>query len=205
MDICEYADYSNFTPQARKVLSTIYELWPTLGRAPTIQEIATSTQLDLVDIQNNLNQLNNHHVKGIELYPASFDIKYAWPFMQQNSLIQARFNLSPSLNPSLNARCAVDALGISSMYNKPVQIDARTPINNHPVQIHINKHSITKGQQGLLVSYANCCNHIHFFKNSAELKKYQELHPGVELEAVSIDQALARGVYVFKEKIKNLI
>jgi len=62
----------------------IYTLWPELGRAPSVEELAKSLDLTPDSIRLALEELNGHFVNGIELEKDSHNIRFAWPFSSRD-------------------------------------------------------------------------------------------------------------------------
>jgi len=191
---CEY-EKVNFSATAQIVLKKgIYLLWPKLGHAPSSVELAAHLSLSMDSVQSALEELDGHFVTGIKL--VTNKIQFAWPFSSLDHGIRVTLQ---GYQPVF-ARCAVDALGMSSMFQKSAVILAKTPIHGREIRLSVEK-GVLSGDLSTLVSYRNkSCDDIQFLVDEEEFalfEKQQSDSLSRALSKVSLDQALARGNEIF--------
>jgi len=196
---CEYEEV-NFSPEGEKVLrGGIYTLWPKLGRAPSVDELAGSLGLAPEAVKCALEELDGHYVTGIELEPGTHQVLFAWPFSSCDYGIRVTLEEAQPVF----ARCAVDALGMSSMFGRPAHIVATTPLHRKDVIFKVDGSRVLSGDNSVKVSYGEKnCDLILFFSDSEELEAFEK-QSGQKLKILDLNQAIARGVYVFGNKFKS--
>jgi hypothetical protein len=95
----------------------VLELFPALGRAPRLEEIASATKMQQERLVPVLQQLQQRDLLALD--EATGSITHAYPFTGSNT--GHRVHLGERV---LNALCAVDALGVGSMYRRDVSIES---------------------------------------------------------------------------------
>ncbi|MGE0175088.1 MAG: organomercurial lyase [Oligoflexales bacterium] len=178
---------------ARATRKIIYQLWPTLGRPPSIDELRHFCGNKFTE--SIIEELMWAPIEGIQLSKCRKEIVTAWPFSAKNLGIQVHIlGFKP-----IFARCAVDALGISKMFNKPVDIIGTTENNGKLINLKIDKEEILKADPSIFVAYRDCkdCDNIKFYSIEPDAA---DLDPNLKL--IPLSKALARGVLVFGDRLQ---
>ena len=103
------------SPQQDLVWRAVLELFAALGRPPDVAEIGQRTGIRQERVHALLSELQTRDLLGID--GASGAISYAYPFTVRSS--GHRIELR---GRTLNALCAIDALGVGGMFRTDVTI-----------------------------------------------------------------------------------
>jgi alkylmercury lyase len=95
----------------------VLELFPVLGRPPRFEEVARAVEMRQERLAPVLRQLQQRDLLAFD--EATGVILHAYPFTGSNT--GHRVHLGERM---LNALCAVDALGVGSMYGRDVSIES---------------------------------------------------------------------------------
>ena len=190
------AEYRALPPLLKTEIKTIYLLWPELGRAPTIEEIHQEVRkidgfssLGAEDIRANLKE----NRPGI-FYKDSDRIKWLWPFASDNlGVIVTIDGKKPAY-----ARCAIDALGISAMFGKPITIAAKSALLQSDLVIRIDGNKILEGDSSeTIVSGGPSCDEMLFFANQDEFETYKAKMNKPDLGGLTLKEGLSHGIDSF--------
>jgi hypothetical protein len=191
-------------PSEDLVWRTTLGLYGESGRPPRTVEIAAGSDLSEERVCEILRKLQLRDLVGLE--PGTDAIRYAYPFTetQTGHRVALRRN-------SLNSLCAIDALGVGSMYRSDVTVESRCRLSGNMVRV-------TTGGEGhtvrslspvdALVWYdfayeggaaaTSCCPLIAFFCSEKQLRGWldQQTPPrhGVML---TVEEALEVGRAIF--------
>ena len=107
--------------------------------------------------------------------------------------------------------CAIDALGISAMLDRPVTITAREPDNGRAVTVEVDRNQArwrprravvfsgtTRDANGARCAAADrSCGHINFFTSARAACEWASRHPEVTGTTLGQARALRHGVAEF--------
>ena len=108
----------------------------------------------------------------------------------------------------VQAMCAIDALGIAAMLQRPIEVRSHDPISDTKICVHANPDGVTDWQPETAVvlagssscegpSYCGCCDVLNFFESTETAQRYLREHPGVKGMQISIQDAAAAGRAIF--------
>ncbi len=120
--------WSGMTPHEETVRRAILDIYVETGHAPTLNALAELTGLTPVELPDLLSSLAQRDL--IVLSDADQSIEAAYPFTDRN--IEHRVCIG---DVSLNAMCAIDALGIGAMLKQDVLIQSRCRYCDCDIQI----------------------------------------------------------------------
>jgi hypothetical protein len=182
------------TPETREILRKgVYGLWPALGRAPTLTEI--QQKMGFADDSKVLKAFDEIEQLGMgdAFYPGTRQIRWAWPFSNEDHGVTVVLNGSKPVH----ARCAIDALGMSTMFRRPAKITVVTPLDRKSLEFEIDGDRVISADPLAVVSYRpNDCDSMLFFSSMDELKRYQA-KSGKQLVVFPLAQALKAGIGSF--------
>lgn len=185
---------SRLSSDSRSVfVNGVYRLWPQLGRAPTVAEI--QRELGLASEAPVLAAFDEMRALGAEdlTYPGTQNLHWIWPFSSEDLGV----SVSLAGGKSVFARCAIDALGMSSMFGKPALISIRTPLQRKQVQLRIDGERVVDADPNIVVSSGPSCDEMLFFSSREEFDQYKHKYPGRSLKAYTLDEGLKFGILSF--------
>jgi len=115
---------------------------------------------------------------------------------------------------TVEAMCAIDALGISSMLDQPVEVSSRDPISRTEIRVRLNPDDGAAWEPGTAVvlagnnrcdgpSYSGCCDALNFFESTQTAQHYLRQHDGLAGTPISIPEAIEAGRAIFGEILKQ--
>lgn len=199
LDKCRSA--TALAPLAREVHRRILETFAATGRAPLRADLDRITRDLGAEPGPVLAQLAASDVIALD---TRGEIRAAYPFSPSPSLIQ----VTSAGGPATYAMCAIDALGISAMLDRPVTITAAEPDSGRLVTIEVDRDQArwnpsaavvfagaTRGACGASVDRS--CGYINFFTSAEAARAWAARHPGVAGMTLSQAEALERGIAEF--------
>jgi mercuric ion binding protein len=183
----------------------VYRLWPELGRAPRPREIALALTLSEGDVERALEALSSKEFPcgRIERAQHSDRIVFAWPF----SNVPTEYVVKIQNSKPIFARCAIDALGVSAMFGKPVEIEATSISSDVPIRIAVNGSRIERAEPAEAVVWVagedGSCDEMVFVANRAELDEWRRRHEKPEGNTLTLDEATAYGVSAFGGRLRT--
>lgn len=111
---------------------------------------------------------------------------------------------------TVEAMCAIDALGVSRMLGRPVEVSSRDPLSGGEVRVKIDPADGAGWEPesaGVLAgsacsggpSFRGCCDVLNFFETPANAERYLREHPEIRGGWISIPEAIEAGNAVFGE------
>jgi hypothetical protein len=189
------------TPESKRVIQDgLYALWPRLGRAPTLAEIQTELKLASEDaVLGAFEELETLGYQGI-FYPGTKRIRWFWPLSSENHGVEVTLlGAKP-----VHARCAIDALGMSSMFGKPAKITVMTPQDHRPLDLEIDGNRLVKADPAIVVSHRpDDCDSMLFFASMEEFERYRKASGKMNLNVFPLTRALERGIASFGWVLKT--
>ncbi len=188
------------SPQAKLVFQKgVYPLWPELGRAPTIQEIQAkvglSSEQEVLSAFHELEKLGFRQI----FVPGTQTIQWFWPF----SSLDHGVEVTLAGAKTVHARCAIDALGMSSMFGKVARISIKSPLDGTKLELEIDGTRLVRATPGIVASDSDSCDEMLFFASKEEYERYVKKTGTKTMELRTLEQALERGVQSFGGVLKT--
>lgn len=111
---------------------------------------------------------------------------------------------------TVEAMCAVDALGIAAMLARPVEIVSHDPITGKEISVQVSAEEEARWKPGTAVvvagsrssssdgpSYGGCCDVVNFFETAETAQRYLSEHDAVAGMPISIPLAIETGRAIF--------
>jgi DNA-binding transcriptional ArsR family regulator len=203
--------WRSYTPAEDGVRTTLLRLYAELGRAPAIDELARRAGVSESTIRRILTSLRARDLVVLDTDGERIVGAYPWT----DRVTEHRVSLGER---TLNALCAIDALGAGDMYGCDAEISSRCRACGAPVSIATGDRgqAVADLQPGSTVVWSgirhtdgcaanSMCAVIAFFCDDAHLEDWRVAHdpeaPGFRL---SIDEALQVGRAVFGPSLAGL-
>lgn len=197
-----FSRWSGYTPAADSVRTALLRHYAETGQAPALNVLAARTQLNEALIESLLAELCQRDLVVME----DGRIVGAYPFTDRDAGYLVELN-----GQTLNAMCAVDALGIGAMCGNDVTIASRCRHCGAPIQIATQDRGQALAQAApanavvwLSIRYeggcaaSSLCTATAFFCSDDHLAEWRQKHqsdaPGFRL---SIEEALEAGRALF--------
>lgn len=203
--------WRNYTPAEDRVRVTLLRLYAEAGRAPAIGDLAERAGVSPTTISPILASLDARDL--VLLKADGKGIAGAYPFTDRDTEHRVRLG-----DRTLNALCAIDALGVAAMYGRDAEISSRCRFCAAPIRITTSDRgraldavdpatvvvwSGLRYEDGCAAS--SICTTMAFFCSDAHLEAWRAAHdpkaPGFRL---SIDEALQAGRAVFAPSLAGL-
>jgi mercuric reductase len=203
--------WRDHTPDEDDLRSTLLRLYAERGQAPAIDELARRTGVSENLIRSQLARLQARDL--VVLDAGAQRIVGAYPWTDRATEHRVRLG-----ERTLNALCAIDALGSGAMYRRDVVISSRCRGCGTPVSIATSDRGRTVAdiQPGSAVVWSGIrrtdgcaagtiCTIIAFFCDDSHLEAWRaEHHPESPGFRLSIDEALQAGRAIFGPSLAGL-
>lgn len=203
------ANSSEWTPEENRIRVALLHLYRERGRAPVVSDLAARVGLSVSELRPLLASLRARD--AVVLDPASGEIVGAYPFTERATEHHVALG-----GVTLRAMCAIDALGIGSMYDEDVEIRSHCRHCAAPIEIATTDRgraiALCRPTTAVVWSSAryehacaanSLCTEIAFFCSDAHLQRWRDsrLHdsPGFRL---SMDEALEAGRAIFERSLR---
>ena len=204
LEIFHFDDcFRKFDATVDLVRCTLLTLYGELGRAPSSVEIAMAAGLEQDQIESALAALRRRDL--VVLDEQSGAVKGAYPFTERETGHRIKF-----AGTTLNAMCAVDALGAGAMFASDCEIKSSCRQCGAPV-------SVTTADKGERLSAVvpqtsmvwngihyegqaanSLCTVIALFCSPAHLEQWLEAREGSKGFRLSVDEAMQVGKALFR-------
>jgi hypothetical protein len=187
----------------RAMRDGIFRPWVELGRAPTSDEIGDRLHLDVKgvdDLMDKLEACGEVAERGIRRVPESKLIAVAWPF----SNVPTGITVQLDGGRPVNARCAIDSLGVSKMMGRRATVDAETRDGKAKLHIVVDGDQMVSAEPPDAVFRGSSCDEMLFFSSQAGLdawKKQQGIQRG---KVFTLAEAVKRGATGFAKLTEGL-
>lgn len=115
---------------------------------------------------------------------------------------------------TVEAMCAIDALGIAAMLNLPIEISSHDPVSGAEIWVRLDPGDgawwdpetavvLAGSSGGEGPSFRGCCSVLNFFESGANALQYLVAHRDVAGHAISIPEAIAAGRAIFGTVLKE--
>ncbi len=183
---------------------------PILGRIPSIGEIKKEfCQSQKGKVNTTLNKLDQFD--AIHLDKDKTTILAAYPF--SSSVTSHQVSLKGKGYKRVYAMCAIDALGISFMFDRDVSIDSRCYHCEERIEIEVKDNKITfLNPRSVVVwcdmEYSSCaatsiCKNINFFSSEKHFREWQKGRPRRKGGLLPIQEAFYLGKLFFEDRLEN--
>jgi hypothetical protein len=191
------------TPPARHVHLAVLGAFAETGRGPLRAELERIAAGQGADPGAVLAELAGRDVLAFD---GSGEIRAAYPFSPSPTPIEVTWEGGPRVY----AMCAIDALGMSAMLDRPVTITAREPGSGRPVTVEVDRNrarwrprraAVFSGAagdaDGACRAADRSCGYINFFTSARAARAWASRHPGVSGTTLGQAQALRHGIAEF--------
>jgi hypothetical protein len=145
--------------------------------------------------------------RDVLAFDSSGEIRAAYPFSPSPTPIQVTWEGGPCVY----AMCAIDALGISAMLDRPVTITAREPGSDRRVTVEVDRNrarwaprravvfsgAVGDADGACCASADRSCGYINFFTRARAAREWASRHPEITGTTLSQAQALRHGIAEF--------
>lgn len=191
---------ATLTAPARRLHLAVLEHFAETGQAPTRADLVRIAHDYGIDPDGALRELAERDVVAFD---AGGEIRAAYPFSPTPTGIQVSWDGGPAVH----SMCAVDALGISAMLDRPVTITAAEPGTDAAVTVHVERDKARWTPESAVVfagttgqccpSVDGTCGHINFFTSAEAASRWAADHPEVTGLVLNQTDALACGIAEF--------
>ena len=196
--------WRSYTPAEDGVRTTLLRLYAEQGRAPPIGELARHAGVGETAIRSYLTSLKARDLVVLDADGERIVGAYPWT----DRATEHRVSLGEQ---TLNACCAIDALGVGDMYRRDVEIRSRCRACGAPVTVATSDRgrAVADVRPGSAVVWSgvrltggcaanSMCTIIAFFCDDAHLEAWRAEHdPEARGFRLSIDEALQAGRAIF--------
>jgi len=142
--------------------------------------------------------------------PASGEILVAYPF----SARPRGHSVLIDNSHRVEAMCAIDALGMASMLQLPIEVSSRDPLSGAEVWVRLDPGEGSWWEPSTAVvlagsaccegpSFRGCCDVLNFFATADSANHYLAKHPALSGFPISIPDAIEAGRIVFADLMKE--
>lgn len=114
----------------------------------------------------------------------------------------------------VEAMCAIDALGIAAMLQRPIEVFSRDPLSGGEVWVRVDPGDGAwwEPEQAVVLagsvcvdgpSFRSCCGVINFFESGEHALRYLLAHPEGTGHAIAVPEAIATGAAIFSDLLKE--
>ena len=188
----------------RAMRDGVFLPWIELGRAPTPAEIGQRLHLDEAAVDGLLGKLETcaetAHV-GIRRVPESELIAVAWPFAN----VPTGITVTVEGGKPVQARCAIDSLGVSKMVGRKATVDAETRDGKAKLHVVVDGDRIVSAEPpGAIVFKGASCDDMLFFSSEAGLDAWKKEHRIEGGKVFPLAEAVAHGAGLFGKLTEGL-
>ncbi len=116
--------------------------------------------------------------------------------------------------PTVEAMCAIDALGIAAMLDKPIEVSSHDPLTATEIRVRLHPDGGAAWEPGTAVvlagssrcdgpSYCGCCDILNFFDSTETAQRYLRDHGEVGGVPITIAEAAAAGRAIFGDILEG--
>jgi hypothetical protein len=195
------ARLSDIDPIEDSVWRALLEGYAEAGRAPVLTELAGRTRLSTEIVRHSLRRLRDRDV--VVLDESGEAITGAYPFTERTTGHRVRLKTH-----TLNAMCAIDALGVGAMFGEDVEIDSSCHQCGRPISIRTRNRGLAldaavpdEVMVWVGLRYANkcaatsLCRVLAFFCRNEQLESWRRVNAPNEDDGVrlTLDEAMQVG------------
>ncbi|MGH3738393.1 MAG: alkylmercury lyase family protein [Micromonosporaceae bacterium] len=194
-------------PEVRRVHLAVLSRYAETGRPPTVDELARLVGGDGADPAAVLAELTE---RDVVLVNGAGLVTSAYPFSTLPTAHRVRWEGGPEVY----SMCAVDALGISAMLDRPVVISSAEPGTGIPVTVEVDGEAavwdppttavfIGKVEEGCGGTAAErVCGFVNFFTSPEVAEEWTRTRPEISGYVLEQDKALAYAIKQFGDLMR---
>lgn len=204
------ASLSQWSCDENRVRVALLRLYGEHGRAPTLSDLAARVGLSVPELRDHLASLQARD--AVVLNPASGEIVGAYPFTERPTEHHVTLG-----GVTVRAMCAIDALGVGSMYCEDIEIRSRCRHCAASIEITTTDRgraiALCRPSPAVVWSSAryehgcaanSLCTEIAFFCTDAHLQQWRDNRsPGSPGFRLSVDEALEAGRAIFERSLQE--
>ena len=114
----------------------------------------------------------------------------------------------------VEAMCAIDALGIAAMLDRPIEVISHDPVSGGEVWVRVDPGDGAWWEPESAVvlagscasegpSFRSCCDVLNFFESGEHALQYLLAHPEVSGHAITSPDAIAAGAAIFGDLLEE--
>jgi hypothetical protein len=139
--------------------------------------------------------------RGIRRVPESNTIAVAWPFAN----VPTGITVSVEGGKPVQARCAIDALGVSKMMGRRATIEARTEDDKAALHVVVDGERLVSAEPAhAIVFRGSSCDEMLFFSSEEGLDGWKRKHEIERGKVFSLAEAVERGASGFGKLTEGL-
>lgn len=193
---------------ARRLHLAVLSRFTETGRAPSRAELVRMAREHGADPEVALTELAD---RDVVQFDTTGEVRAAYPFSPAPTAIRVSWHSGPTGY----ALCAIDALGMSAMLQRPVVITAAEPGTGRTVTVEVD-HDHAHWTPATAVVYQGAiddpccpaadrtCGHINFFTSAEAAEAWAARHPGITGLVLEQPHALAAGIAEFATLLQPL-
>lgn len=115
---------------------------------------------------------------------------------------------------TVEAMCAIDALGVAPMLNKPIEVSSHDPVSGTEIRVRLHPDDGAAWEPETAVvlagsscasgpSYCGCCDVLNFFESTETAERYLLEHDNLAGVSISIPEAIEAGRAIFGEILEE--
>lgn len=201
LDLNKAGAAAALTPAARRLHRAVLRGFADTGRAPSRASLTRLARAHGIDPDRALSELV---ARDVVAFDDTGEIRAAYPFSPTPTAIR----VSWAGGPAVYAMCAIDALGVSAMLDRPVTVIAAEPETGAAVTVDVNGDQARWWPESAVVfvgatddsccpSVDRTCGQINFFATADAARLWAARHPEVAGAVLDQRQALAEAVREF--------
>lgn len=112
------------------------------------------------------------------------------------------------------AMCALDALGIATMFRQPITVSSRDPLSSEEIAVELAANGAAQWSPASSVVVAgaadadgdscrSCCPVLNFFASSDNAESWLDQHPQVRGQVITMQEAILAGRAVFSNVFED--
>jgi hypothetical protein len=166
-----------------------------------VEAEATRMGLDLTEVRSKLAAEDLVH------FDADGSVAVAYPFSGRPTAHRVLID-----GHSVYAMCAIDALGIAPMFDRPIVVTSRDPVTEGEINVWLHPDGMATWQpeEAVVVTgrccegaaFEGCCRVLNFFTSTESAERYLR-EGGIEGFPIDMPEAIEAGRAIFGDVLKQ--
>ncbi|HEU4407723.1 MAG TPA: organomercurial lyase [Polyangiaceae bacterium] len=182
----------------------VFRPWVELGRAPTPEEVGERLHLEpkgVAELLGKLETCGETAQAGIRKVPESDLIAVAWPFAN----VPTGITVTVEGGKPVQARCSVDALGISKMMGRKAVVEAETRDGKAKLRVEVDGDKLVSADPPEAVVFrGGSCDEMLFFSSQAGLDAWKKRQRVTGGKAFTMREGVTHGAELFGQVTAGL-
>lgn len=206
LDLNKGSAAAALTPPGRRLHHAVLAAFVRTGRAPLRAELQRDVRDRVRDPDAALSELIGLDLLAVDDHG---EIRAAYPF----SPTPTRHVVTWPGGPTAWAMCAIDALGISAMLDRPVTVTSAEPDSGAAITVEVHRDRARWNPDTAVVlaaatgdaccpSVDRTCGHINFFTSANAAHRWAATHPRVTATLLGHEQAVACAIAEFANLLR---